>query len=55
MKKKTMFSERTVLNIRKFLRNKLAVAGLIVTVLFVILTICAPLLTDVGPSDIYMG
>ena len=55
MKKKTMFSERTVLNIRKFLRNKLAVAGLIVTVLFVILTICAPLLTDVGPSDIDMG
>ena len=55
MKEKTIISERTRLNIKKFMRNKLAVAGLAVTVLYVVLTVCAPLLPNVGPAQINMG
>lgn len=55
MKDNKMVSERTLLNIKKFMRNKLAVAGLFVTVLYVLLTVCAPLLTNAGPAQINMG
>lgn len=53
-KKKSLISERTLMNIKKFQRNKLAMLGLFVTVLFIVLAICAPLLTTVGPQDVDM-
>lgn len=55
MKKKTLISERTLMNIKKFERNRLAMLGLFITVLFIVLAICAPLLTSTGPQDINMA
>ena len=55
MKRKHKISERTLLNIKKFMRNRLAMAGLVVSVLYILLAIGAPLLTKTGPADINMG
>ena len=55
MNKKPLISERTLMNIRKFQRNKLAMLGLFVTILFILLAACAPLLTTTGPQDINMA
>lgn len=55
MNKKPLLSERTLMNIRKFQRNKLAMLGLFVTILFILLAACAPLLTTTGPQDINMA
>lgn len=54
-KKKILISARTKKNLKKFVRNKLAMIGLIVAVIIVLAAIGAPLFTKYDPTMIDMG
>lgn len=55
MEKKSLLSNRTKQNMKKFARNRLAMIGMIVVLLMTLAAIFAPLITGYEPNTIDMG
>ena len=52
--KQEKYVSLTEISFRKFKKNKLAVIGVFIILALVLLSVCAPLLTDYTISEIYL-